>query len=167
MQTVIVFIRADRGVNETKLRNLLNIDDEKLVPKKEEENDNITYGFVGPVNLNANNATIVYDISLKNEKSLVFGANEYDYHLKGVNISRDVGEVKYFDVSKVEKSDYCPICHKKELTISNGIEVGNIFKLGSQAVSMALNEPVMICCPAVCDSGTVLTQLTTMAETWE
>lgn len=132
MQTVIVFIRADREVNETKLRNLLNIDDEKLVPKKEEENDNITYGFVGPVNLNANNATIVYDISLKNEKSLVFGANEYDYHLKGVNISRDVGEVKYFDVSKVEKSDYCPICHKKELTISNGIEVGNIFKLGDK-----------------------------------
>ena len=37
----------------------------------------------------------------------------------------------------------------------------------SQAVSMALNEPVTICCPAVCDSGTVLTQLTTMAETWE
>lgn len=132
MQTIIVFIRADREVNETKLRNLLRIDDEKLVPKKEEDDDNIAYGFVGPVNLNIDNAIVLYDISLQNEKSLVFGANETNYHLKGVNIPRDIGNVEFFDLSKVGNLDYCPICHKKELTISNGIEVGNIFKLGDK-----------------------------------
>lgn len=131
-ENIIVFIRADREVNETKLRNLFGIDDEKLVPKKEEENDNIVYGFVGPVNLKVEKTVVVYDISLENEKSLICGANEKDYHLKGVNISRDVGKVKYEDVSKVLVSDSCPICSKKSLTISNGIEVGNIFKLGDK-----------------------------------
>lgn len=131
-QTIIVFIRADREVNETKLRNLLKIDDEALVPKKAEDSDNISYGSVGPINLNANNVTVVYDISLKNEKNLIFGANEKDYHLKGVSMQRDVRDAKYVDVSKVLESDTCPICGKNTLTISNGIEVGNIFKLGDK-----------------------------------
>ena len=131
-QTIIVFIRADRDVNETKLRNLFGIDDEALVPKKAEEDDNITYGFVGPIDLKASKAVVVYDISLKNEKNLVFGANEKDYHLKGISMQRDIKDVEYVDVSKVLDSDTCPICGKKSLTISNGIEVGNIFKLGDK-----------------------------------
>lgn len=130
-ETIIVFIRADREVNETKLRNLFGIDDEALVPKKE-ENDGIVYGFVGPMNLNIENAKVVYDISLKNEKNLVVGANEKDYHLKGISMSRDFKDIEYVDVSKVIESDECPICSKKFLTISNGIEVGNIFKLGDK-----------------------------------
>lgn len=131
-QIVVVFIRADREVNETKLRNLLKVDDEKLVPKKELESDNITYGFIGPKNLRANNAIVVYDKSLENEKSLIFGANEVDYHFKGLNISRDIGSVDYVDVSKVSENDSCPICSHNALTISNGVEVGNIFKIDSK-----------------------------------
>ncbi|MEG2348227.1 MAG: proline--tRNA ligase [Clostridia bacterium] len=131
-QTVIAFVRADREVNETKLRNLLKIDDEKLVPKKENENDNISYGFVGPKDLKLENAIIIYDISLKNEKSIIFGANEKDYHFKGLNIKRDIGEVEYLDISKIIDTDACPICSKHSLRISNGIEVGNIFKIQSK-----------------------------------
>lgn len=131
-QIVVVFLRADREVNETKLRNFLNVDDEKLVPKKEQEKDNIVYGFIGPKNLKANNALVVYDKSLENEKALIFGANEKDYHYKGLNINRDVGQVEYIDVSKVLESDICPICSKRALTISNGVEVGNIFKIESK-----------------------------------
>lgn len=137
---IVVFIRADREVNETKLRNLLKIDDEMLEPRKEQENDNICYGYIGPKDFEGKNATIVYDRSLKNEKSLVCGANEKDYHYKGLNISRDIGQVEYVDVSKVVEDDNCPICHRKSLTISNGIEVGNIFKLGdkyTKAMGMA------------------------------
>lgn len=129
-EIIIVFIRADREVNETKLRNLFGIDDEALIPNKE-NNDDIIYGFVGPINLNVN-AKVVYDISLKNEKNIIVGANEKDYHLKGISMSRDLPDIEYFDVSKVVESDECPICSKKSLTISNGIEVGNIFKLGDK-----------------------------------
>ena len=130
-EVVIVFIRADKDVNETKLRNLLRVDDEKLVPRKEEKDDNITYGFVGPKDLKSK-AIVIFDKSLENEQSLVFGANDVDYHYIGLNISRDVGKVEYVDVAKVTDSDYCPICSKRSLKIEKGIEVGNIFKLGDK-----------------------------------
>lgn len=135
-QIVVVFIRADREVNETKLRNLLKVDDEKLVPRKEQESDNIVYGFVGPKDLKAKNSILIYDKSLENEASLIFGANEENYHFKGLNILRDVGKVEFVDIAKVNNDDYCPICNKKTLDISKGIEVGNIFKLGDKYTKM-------------------------------
>lgn len=130
-QIIIVFIRADKEVNETKLRNILKVDDEKLIPRKKESNDNIAYGFVGPKDLKAN-ATVIFDKSLENEQSLVVGANEVNYHYAGLNIRRDVGNVEYVDVAKVTEDDYCPICGKKSIKIEKGIEVGNIFKLGDK-----------------------------------
>lgn len=128
-EAVVVFIRADKEVNETKLTNYIGAD---VTPRKANSEDNICYGFVGPFNFKGDNATIIYDKSLQSEKCLVSGANEEDYHYTGINISRDVGEVEYIDVAKVTEEDTCPICHKKALTISNGIEVGNIFKLGTK-----------------------------------
>lgn len=128
-EPVVVFIRADRDVNESKLTNLLKADVE---PRKVQESDNIACGFVGPKDLMATNATVIFDKSLENEQSIIAGANEIDYHYKGLNIKRDVQNAKFVDVSKVKIDDVCPICGKKELTISNGIEVGNIFKLGTK-----------------------------------
>ena len=153
-EIIIVFIRADKKVNETKLRNFLKVDDEKLVPRKEEKGDNIAYGFVGPKDL-TKNAIVIFDKSLENEKSLVFGANEVDYHYTGLSIKRDIGEVEYIDVAKVCDDDYCPVCNKKSLKIEKGIEVGNIFKLGTKYTKMMqmtysdenekINNPIMGC----------------------
>ena len=131
-ETIIVFIRGDKEVNETKLRNILKVDDEHLVPKAEED-DGICYGFIGPVNLQANEKIVtVYDKSLENEAALVAGANKKDYHLTGVNIKRDVKNVEFVDVAKVQATDYCVKCGKQSLRVSNGVEVGNIFKLGTK-----------------------------------
>lgn len=132
-ETVVVFIRGDREVNETKLRNYIKVDDEHLVPKQEEKEDGICYGFIGPVGFNPNvKYTVVMDKSLEKEVSLVAGANEVDYHLKGINIKRDLGDVEFVDVSKITETDACPKCGKKTVKLSNGIEVGNIFKLGTK-----------------------------------
>lgn len=131
-ETVIVFIRADKEVNETKLRNVLKVDDEHLVPKTEETTDGICYGFIGPVGFKSNVKTvIIWDKSLEKEASLVAGANKENYHLSGINIKRDVGEVEFVDVAKVNEGDLCTKCGKA-LRVSNGIEVGNIFKLGEK-----------------------------------
>ena len=153
--TVIVFIRADREVNETKLRNYLKVDDEHLVPKTEEAGDGICYGFVGPKGLKTEKVVVVYDKSLENEKALVVGANEIDFHYKGFNIEREIGKVEYVDVAKIKENDKCPKCLANGLRISNGIEVGNIFKLGNKytkAMGMTYldengkaNVPVMGC----------------------
>jgi len=135
-ETVIVFIRADKEVNETKLRNILKVDDEHLVPKTEEEQDGICYGFIGPIGLNANVKTVVvYDKSLENEASLIAGANKENYHLSGINIKRDIADAVFVDVAKVSESDTCVKCGNSTLKISNGIEVGNIFKLGNKYTS--------------------------------
>ncbi|MBR6689565.1 MAG: proline--tRNA ligase [Clostridia bacterium] len=134
-EVVVVFIRADKEVNETKLRNILKVDDEHLVPKAEED-DGICYGFIGPVGFTSNiKTTFVYDKSLENEASLIAGANKKDYHISGVNFKRDVKAQEFVDVAKVSANDTCVKCGKPTLKISNGIEVGNIFKLGKKYTS--------------------------------
>lgn len=130
-ETVIVFVRGDKEVNETKLRNLLKVDDEALVPKTEEEGDGICYGFIGPKGLKEG-ITVVFDKSLENGKNLVAGANKVNYHIKGINVVRDLKDAQFVDVSKITTEDMCPVCGKKTINISNGIEVGNIFKLGTK-----------------------------------
>lgn len=127
---VVVFIRGDLEVNETKLRNYLG---EDIHPAQDivTEECGIVPGFIGPVGL-TEKATVVYDQSLKGINSLVGGANEEDYHYTGINISRDIGEVDYADVAKIFEGAICPVCGKPVITIKRGIEVGNIFQLGTK-----------------------------------
>ncbi len=126
---VIVFIRGDLEVNETKLRNYLCEEIHPAVAISEESG--IVAGFIGPVGLDKSVKT-VYDKSLLGINSLVCGANEKDFHLKGMNISRDVGDVEYVDVAKIYEGAVCPVCKKPAIKIKRGIEVGNIFQLGQK-----------------------------------
>ena len=125
---VIVFIRGDYEVNETKLTNLLG---EKVHPADITLESGIVAGFCGPYKMDAK-ATIIYDKSLEGIESMVCGANEEDYHYVGLNIKRDIGDVEYVDVSKIQTGGICPCCGKKTIKISRGIEVGNIFQLGTK-----------------------------------
>ena len=95
------------------------------------EESGIKAGFCGPYNQNAK-CTILYDKSLEGISSLCCGANEVDYHYVGLNIKRDIGDVEYIDLSKIQTGGICPCCGKKAIRISRGIEVGNIFQLGTK-----------------------------------
>ncbi len=125
---VITFIRGDLDVNETKLRNYLG---EEIHPAIITEESGIVAGFIGGVNQKAK-AQIIFDKSLQGLESTVCGANEVDYHYVGFNVARDYGEVEYVDVAKIFEGAICPNCGKKTINISNGIEVGNIFQLGTK-----------------------------------
>ncbi len=125
---VVVFLRGDYEVNETKLTNYL---DEKVHPAVITEESGLHAGFCGPYNQNAK-CTILYDKSLEGIESLCCGANEDDYHYTGLNIRRDIGDVDYIDLSKIQTGGICPCCGKKTIRISRGIEVGNIFQLGTK-----------------------------------
>ena len=125
---VIVFIRGDLDVNETKLRNYLKCE---VHPSVITEESGIVAGFIGPVGL-PSGVTVVYDASLIGIESMVCGANETDYHYRGINLARDVGEVEYCDVAKIFDGAVCPSCGKPHITIKRGIEIGNIFKLGTK-----------------------------------
>lgn len=125
---VVVFLRGDYEVNETKLTNLLG---EKVHPAEVTLESGLVAGFCGPYDQNAK-AQIIYDKSLEGIENLACGANKVDYHYVGLNIKRDIGDVEYVDVSKIQTGGICPCCGKKTIKISRGIEVGNIFQLGTK-----------------------------------
>lgn len=123
---VLVFVRGDLEVNETKLRNYLKAE---VHPAVEIDHAGLVAGAIGPVNP-AKGITVVYDRSLIGTRNLVCGANEEGYHFTGLNMDRDVPNAEYVDVAKATVGGVCPKCGKHSLTIKNGIEVGNIFQLG-------------------------------------
>lgn len=125
---VVVFLRGDYEVNETKLTNLLK---DKVHAANITPECGLVAGFCGPYKQEAK-CEIIYDKSLMGIENLVCGGNEEDYHYTGLNIKRDIGDVEYVDVAKIRTGDICPCCGKKTIRISRGIEVGNIFQLGTK-----------------------------------
>ncbi len=126
---VVIFVRGDLDVNETKLTNYLG---EAVHPAVITDDCGLFAGFIGPYNLDKEKFIILYDKSLENTHNLSCGANQADHHYKGLKISRDIGEVEYIDLAKIKEGGICPKCGKHSINISRGIEVGNIFQLGTK-----------------------------------
>ena len=125
---VILFIRGDLEANETKLRNFLGCE---IHPAEITSESGIKTGFIGPVGL-CGGVIVLYDRSLEGASGLVCGANEEDYHYTGLDMKRDVADAEYHDFAKIRENGICPHCGKSAIHISRGIEVGNIFQLGSK-----------------------------------
>ena len=126
---VVIFVRGDLDINETKLTNYLG---EAVHPAVITEDCGLFAGFIGPYNLDSEKFTVLFDKSLENTHNLSCGANQLDHHYKGLKISRDIGDVKYIDLAKIKEGGICPKCGKHAINISRGIEVGNIFQLGTK-----------------------------------
>ena len=127
---VVVFIRGDLEINETKLVNYLK---DEIHPAIITEECGLNAGYIGPVGLKINgDAIVLYDRSLENRNNLSCGANEDEYHYKGLDMQRDVPDAEYHDFAKAYEGGICPKCGKKTIRISRGIEVGNIFQLGDK-----------------------------------
>ena len=125
---VVIFIRGDLDINETKVTNYLGCD---IHPAVITEECGLNAGYIGPVNLKINGEfTVLYDNSLENTNNLSCGANKDEYHLTGLDMSRDVPNAEYHDFAKICDGGICPECGEKAISISRGIEVGNIFQLG-------------------------------------
>lgn len=127
---VVVFVRGDLDVNETKLTNYLG---EAIHPAVITPACGLNAGYIGPVGLSVTgNYTVVYDNSLKGTNNLSCGANEEEYHYTGLCMERDMPDAEYVDVSKITEGGICPKCGKPSIRLSRGIEVGNIFQLGTK-----------------------------------
>ncbi len=127
---IIAFLRGDKEVNESKLKLLVGSD----IAIKDLSETGLVKGNIGCVNLNIEGAEIFYDKSLEGLESFVTGANKEGYHFIGVSMTRDVKPSKYVDISKVKEGEACPVCGQK-LLVKRGIEVGNIFQLGTRYTS--------------------------------
>ena len=125
---VVLFLRGDYDVNETKLTNYLGCD---VHPATITDDCGLVAGFIGPVGI-TDNCTVLYDNTLKGVNNLVCGANENEYHMTGLDFDRDLPGAEFHDFAKVKEGSICPKCGKHALTVSRGIEVGNIFQLGTK-----------------------------------
>ena len=126
---VFVLVRGDMEVNETKLANVIQA--RGLRPATEEEIRRVGAmpGYASPVGLE--NATIVMDDALLASYNLVAGANQEGYHLRNVNHGRDYRADRVADLAAAQEGDACPECGQP-LQAVRGVEVGNIFKLGTR-----------------------------------
>lgn len=138
-RTVVAFVRGDKEINEAKLKKVVGAE----VAVKDLEGSGLVKGNIGAIGLKGENLTIVFDKSVENLCGLVCGANKEEYHLTGVNMARDVKPENYVDISKVNEGELCPYCGKP-LTIKRGIEIGNIFQLGTKytkSMGMTVHMP--------------------------
>ncbi len=129
-EVVIACVRGDREVNEIKLVNAMNTSEAFLTFATEEEIKSIgsIHGFVGPQNAKVK---VYIDTEVAKMTNAVAGANKKDYHAINVNYGRDFDGI-VLDLRKAVEGDLCPCCKKDKLKLKRGIEVGQIFKLGTK-----------------------------------
>jgi len=128
-EVVVFFVRGSDDLQEIKAQNACNA--LELVDANEEDikNAGLCAGYCGPIGL-PENINFFIDSELREEKNLICGANEVDYHNVGVNVF-SFKESRYKDLVEVKAGDKCSCCGDK-LEITKGIEVGHIFQLGQK-----------------------------------
>jgi len=130
-ECVIVMVRGDHEINESKVKSYLGVNEIFLADEKTiKEVTDAPLGFAGPVGLKIK-CKLLADYSVEGIVNGVTGANKKDYHLKNVNINRDYSVDEILDLRRAKEGDVCPKCGKT-LEFSRGIEVGHTFKLGTK-----------------------------------
>ncbi|MFZ9846058.1 MAG: proline--tRNA ligase, partial [Candidatus Limnocylindrus sp.] len=126
---IVAIVRGDDDVEETKLTNAIGARD--LRPAREEEITaaKMVPGYASPIG--ATGALVVVDELVAASPNLVAGANREGYHYKNVNIPRDFTPDHVVDLASAKTGDGCLACGSP-LRLEKGIEVGNIFKLGTR-----------------------------------
>ena len=139
---VLAFVRGDKEINEAKLKKVTKKD---IVPFSAENDSRLCAGNIGPIGLNLGaDCVVVYDNSLKNAVNMVIGSNKKEYHTTNVCISRDLPNINFYDIAKVQDGDVCPLCKTGKVHVAHGIEIGNIFQLGTkytESMGMRVSGP--------------------------
>lgn len=125
--TVFVFLQGDRDLNETKLINHLGGAELNIASEISIQKAGSVAGFIGPFDL-SRDTIVLYDLSIEPGKKYIVGANRKDMHLIDFVFSN---EREYFDFALARQGDLSPR-EDGVLTVTKGIEVGHIFKLGNK-----------------------------------
>jgi len=126
---VVAIVRGDYDVNETKLVNSIKATGGIRPATLEEiKARGMEAGYGSP--LGARDSTVVVDEHVVRSPNLVAGANRVGWHVRNVNVPRDYTPDVVAEITNVRAGDPCITCGEP-LKLRNGIEVGNIFKLGT------------------------------------
>ena len=128
-QFVFALVRGDMEVNETKLANLLGARDLRPATTEEIKITGAEAGYASPVGLRG--VLVVADELIPPSPNLVAGANQAGYHLRNVNYGRDFTASRVGDIAAAGEGAACPECGAP-MRASRGVEVGNIFQLGTR-----------------------------------
>ena len=123
-----VITRGDYEVNETKLANAVKAFTLRPAQVEEIRAAGMVPGYASPIG--AHDTVVVVDDLVARSPNLVAGANREGFHLRNVNVGRDFTPDVVTDVVNAREGDPCPNCDGA-LALRKGIEVGNIFKLGT------------------------------------
>ncbi len=126
---IFVIVRGDMEVNETKLANILHASALRPATEAEILAVGAVPGYASPVGLE--NVTVIVDDLVPQSKNLVSGANLEGYHLRNVNYGRDYRAELVADIVLARDGDECINCGQPLHSV-RGVEVGNIFKLGTR-----------------------------------
>ncbi len=127
-QLVVAVIRGDIAVEEAKLQNAAKANELRPAHEEEIRAAGIVSGYGSPIGSSAK--IVIIDDSVAQSNNLVAGANKEGRHLLNTNYGRDyTGTVA--DIASAKAGYTCPDCGA-ELLASKGIEVGNIFQLGTR-----------------------------------
>lgn len=125
-EPVLVLMLGNDEVNETKLEKVLGGNVRPGHPDELKEITGADAGSIGPVGFSGK---IIADNRLKGSNNMFSGANKNDYHIGGIDFTRDVKNLEYADLRMVKAGEGCPFCSNK-LDVFSAIELGHIFKLG-------------------------------------
>ncbi len=126
----MALIRGDLEINIPKLKSYLGDQTLRFATAEEVfEKFSSQIGYIGPIGVKA--VRIVSDNSVKNLKNYVVGGLKNEYHYINVNHERDYKINEYTDIRVVVDGDKCPKCGSP-LKLKKGIEVGQVFKLGTK-----------------------------------
>jgi prolyl-tRNA synthetase len=128
--TVAVLVRGDHEASATKIQAALG--GEPVALADEETVGRVTgapVGFAGPVGLRTR---ILADASLRAMRGAVSGANRADEHVVNLDLARDVPDLAFADLRQARGGDPCPRCEGGAFAEHRGIEVGQVFLLGTK-----------------------------------
>jgi len=127
---VAVLVRGDHEASETKVQAALAGEAVTLADEAEVTRaTGAAVGFAGPVGLRI---PILADASLRGARGMVAGANRDDAHVVGVDQARDFPAATFADLRQARAGDRCARCKEGTLTGHRGIEVGQVFYLGTK-----------------------------------
>ena len=138
-QDVLLLLRGCDSLSEQKL--LDGVEAEEIRPATGEEIQAALGASAGSLGAVGVSSYVIADEALRGRRNMTTGANEDDFHLRGVDIERDVDVRAWLDLREVEDGEPCPMC-EKPLAIYKTVEVGHIFKLGTK-YSEAMDAKVL------------------------
>jgi prolyl-tRNA synthetase len=127
---VVAVVRGDMQLNEAKLAHVLGAAELRPMTPEEIAITGCVAGYASPLGV-GDKAVVVVDEVVAASPNLVAGANEEGWHLLNVNVGRDYEPDHVADLVAVEDGQACVDCGSALLT-ERGVEVGNIFKLGTK-----------------------------------